>query len=98
MRSRGARVGVGEVLTAHRALATVDLPDARDALRAVLCARREDLAAFDAAFAEVFDEAASATTLMDVSGAGVVLPRAGDPSTVGDGEGGELVPAAWRPL
>jgi hypothetical protein len=57
LRARGVRVGVGELLGAHRALLAVDAGDpveARLALRAVLCARREDLAAFDAAFAEAF--------------------------------------------
>jgi len=57
LRDRGVRVGVGELLAAHRALLAVDAADpaeARLALRAVLCARREDLVAFDAAFAEAF--------------------------------------------
>jgi len=55
MRASGARVGLGELLAAHRALAAVDPADPRAsyfALRPVLCSRQEDLAAFDAAFAE----------------------------------------------
>ena len=57
MRAGGARVGVDELLAAHRALAAVDPADrsaAYFALRATLCSRRDDLAAFDAAFAELF--------------------------------------------
>src|SRR4051794_27101277 len=57
MRAAGVRVGVGELLSAHRALGTVDPADhsgAYFALRATLCPRHEDLAAFDAAFAEWF--------------------------------------------
>jgi uncharacterized protein with von Willebrand factor type A (vWA) domain len=57
LRRRDVRVGVGEVLAAHRALDVVDAASRADvalALRAVLIARREDLGAFDAAFREVF--------------------------------------------
>jgi uncharacterized protein with von Willebrand factor type A (vWA) domain len=53
LRDRGVRVGTGEVLAAHRALAAVDAADpvqARAALRTTLCHRRSDLAAFDAAW------------------------------------------------
>ena len=57
VRAGGVRVGVGELLAAHRALAAVDASDRAAsyfALRATLCSRHEDLAAFDAAFAEWF--------------------------------------------
>ena len=57
MRAGGARVGIGELLAAHRALAAIDPSDrstAYFALRASLCSRRDDLEAFDAAFAEWF--------------------------------------------
>ena len=57
MRAAGVRVGVGELLSAHRSLGAVDPSDrnaAYFALRATLCSRQEDLAAFDAAFAEWF--------------------------------------------
>jgi uncharacterized protein len=57
MRAGGVRVGVGELLAAHRALSAVDPSDreaAYFALRATLCSRHDDLAAFDAAFAEWF--------------------------------------------
>ena len=49
MRAQGSRVGLGELLTAHRALAAVDCAsrtDARLALRAVLCSSRADLERF----------------------------------------------------
>ncbi len=57
LRARGVRVGVGEVLSGVRALGAAGPADGRLALRAALCSRREDLAAFDAAFAEVFADA-----------------------------------------
>src|SRR4051812_4577764 len=57
LRTRGVRVGSGEVLAAHRALATVDAADRDEAylaLRAVLCSRHEDLPHFAEAFEAVF--------------------------------------------
>jgi len=42
-RAGGVRVGVGELLAAHRALRAIDASDRREsylALRAVLCSRR----------------------------------------------------------
>ena len=57
LRARGVRVGVGELMSAHRALAAVDAvkrTDAYLALRATLCAGRADLAPFDQAFAACF--------------------------------------------
>jgi uncharacterized protein len=57
MRGRGARVGVGEVLGAHRALAAVDVAsptDGRLALRVALCSSRAELAIFDEAWEEAF--------------------------------------------
>ena len=57
MRAHGARVGVGELLCAHRALAAVDptsREDAYFALRAALCSTRAELAMFADAFALVF--------------------------------------------
>src|SRR4051794_11576303 len=62
MRAGGARVGVGELLSAHRALAVVD-PSSREdayfALRAALCSTRAELAVFADAFALVFAPADS---------------------------------------
>jgi uncharacterized protein with von Willebrand factor type A (vWA) domain len=60
MRASGARVGVGELLAAHRALAAVDAADRRDAfyaLRAALCSSRAELDLFADAFAAVFAQA-----------------------------------------
>jgi uncharacterized protein with von Willebrand factor type A (vWA) domain len=57
LRASGVRVGMGELLSAHRALSAVDASsreDARLALRAALCSGRADLARFDAAFVAVF--------------------------------------------
>ncbi len=104
MRAAGARVGVDELLSAHRALGAVDASD-RDAayfaLRATMCSRRSDLAAFDAAFAELFTAPAPPPSepppaLDEV--ASLVLPRVAVPG----GESPraveadlEVVPAAW---
>lgn len=60
MRAGGARVGVDELLTAHRVLRAVDPGDrskAYLALRSALCSRRDDLVVFDAAFAATFGSA-----------------------------------------
>jgi uncharacterized protein with von Willebrand factor type A (vWA) domain len=103
MRAGGARVGVDELLEAHRALAAVDPADrasAYFALRAALCSKRDDLAAFDAAFAEWFAPPAQLQVeppeaLDDV--ASLVLPRMALPAdeVVAAEFEGELLPAAW---
>jgi uncharacterized protein len=104
MRAGGARVGVDELLGAHRALAAVDPADrasAYFALRAALCSKRDDLAAFDAAFAEWFAPPAQPQVeppeaLDDV--ASLVLPRMAlpaDEAVVAAEFEGELLPAAW---
>ena len=104
MRAAGARVGVGELLSAHRALAAVDATD-RDAayfaLRATLCSRHDDLEAFDAAFAEwvrrARPDASAAPPELDEL-ARLVLPRAAVPAERRVAEvdaGAELVPSAW---
>jgi uncharacterized protein with von Willebrand factor type A (vWA) domain len=57
LRAGGVRVGVGELLAAHRALAAVDPASRRDAynaLRTVLCSHHSDYEVFDAAFLECF--------------------------------------------
>ena len=103
MRAAGARVGVGELLGAHRALHAVDPADratAYFALRASLCSRHDDLAAFDAAFARwlaprgqrpespaALDEVASLVLpSVAVPGGQIPADRALD---------AEIVPAAW---
>jgi uncharacterized protein with von Willebrand factor type A (vWA) domain len=106
MRAAGARVGVGELLACHRALAVVDVCDRAAcffALRAVLCSRREDLEAFEAAFAEVFGPAGDLPpqdpeVLDDV--AKLALPRVAVPperrtAPLADVSEAEVVPAAW---
>ena len=103
MRAAGTRVGVGELLGAHRALDAVDPADrtaAYFALRASLCSRHEDLAVFDAAFARwfapraqrpeppaVLDEVAS-LVLPSVAVPGVEIP-------MHQALEAEVVPAAW---
>jgi uncharacterized protein len=57
MRAGGARVGMGELLGAHRALAAVDPVSRTDsffAMRAALCSSRADQAVFAQAFTETF--------------------------------------------
>ncbi len=84
MRAGGARLGVGELLAAHRALGAVDPAnphEARDALRAALCSRHEDLALFDIAFAELMarpDRPPTGAELLDELGP-MALPRAAVP-------------------
>jgi len=107
MRAAGARVGVEELLRAHKALAAVGPDDRRGAyfaLRAVLCSRREDVEAFDAAFAEWMADVAPPVdpmdepeTLADV--ASLVLPRVAVPAEERPPAAAdarlEPVPAAW---
>jgi uncharacterized protein len=104
MRAAGVRVGVGELLSAHRALSAVDPVDreaAYFALRATLCSRHEDLPAFDAAFAEWFLPATAAPPeppeALDPL-ARLVLPRAAVPGVAAPTEmegDAEVVPSAW---
>jgi uncharacterized protein with von Willebrand factor type A (vWA) domain len=104
MRAAGVRVGVGELLSAHRALGAVDPAD-RDAayfaLRATLCSRHEDLPAFDAAFAEWFRPAplleAEPPPELDEA-ARLALPRTAVPGEARPAlveEEAEVVPSAW---
>src|SRR5829696_4563832 len=83
LRAGGVRVGVGELLAAHRALAAVDPSsrhDAYNALRTVLCSRHADLEIFDAAFIECFGapidrEAEQPELPPELELAKLVLPR-----------------------
>jgi uncharacterized protein with von Willebrand factor type A (vWA) domain len=105
MRAGGARVGVGDLLTAHRALAAVDASDrdeAQLALRAALCKRHSDLevfiAAFDATFGAPAEQQREPVELPE--GATLVVPRIGVPPARGDhGPAPPAdqtpVPAAW---
>jgi uncharacterized protein with von Willebrand factor type A (vWA) domain len=106
LRAQGSRVGMGELLTAHRALEAVDCAsreDAKLALRAVLCSDRGDLAKFEFAFLAVYGSGAPlGHSPFDELG-GIereVLPHAGlatggaPPPPSADGEV-TAVPSAW---
>jgi uncharacterized protein len=104
MRAAGARVGVDELLSAHRALGAVDASDrgaAYFALRATMCSRHSDLGAFDAAFAELFalpgaSQPEPPAALDEV--ASLVLPRVAVPGPKAPQMSAadiEVVPAAW---
>ena len=103
LRAGGVRLGVGEVLAAHRALAAIDPGDraaAYFALRTTLCSRHEDLAAFDAAFAEWFGRPPPSPPVPPALDevASLVLPRVAVPGTQMEAEqlgGADVVPAAW---
>ena len=104
LRAEGTRVGVGELLGAHRALAAVDSgsrEEARLALRAVLCSERGDLERFDRAFLAVFGDAGTPERNAPLAELGAieraVLPRAGIPGSAADSGVEERVPvpAAW---
>jgi uncharacterized protein len=103
MRAAGARVGIDELLSAHRALAVVDPADrsaAYFALRATLCSRRDDLAAFDAAFSELFaPRVQEAPSLPDeLQPAVLALPRVAVPSeevAIPTEGAADVLPSAW---
>jgi uncharacterized protein len=100
MRVRGASVGMGELLGAHRALAAVDPADPREsylALRAAFCSEHQDLQRFAAAFAACFGAEPPERPLIDPV-ATAVLPRVAIPDPVPGSfdltEPGELRPSA----
>jgi uncharacterized protein len=106
MRAQGTRVGVGELVAAHRALAAVDAgsrEEARLALRAVMCSGRADLVRFELAFAAVFGREAAGDLGGPLADLGTIerealphaaIPGALAPELVKTGEM-EAVPAAW---
>jgi uncharacterized protein len=86
MRARGARVGVGELLNAGRALEAIDPSsrgDVRLALRAVMCACHADVVRFERAFTAVFGDGrvpASGPSLAELGEVErAALPRTGLP-------------------
>jgi uncharacterized protein len=103
MRAGGVRIGMGELLGAHRALRAVDASDrsaAYLAVRAAVCARHEDLEVFHAAWEEVFGRARNEQELALLEQNKVLLPRAPSAALAGDipalGEADvDVVPAAW---
>jgi hypothetical protein len=86
MRAGGARLGLSELIAAHRALAAVDPTSRREsrlALRPVLCSRREDIEVFEAAFeacfgVESYDEPPDAV----LEAGKFALPRTPNPPAV----------------
>ncbi len=104
LRVQGMRVGLGELLDAHRALAAVDSSsreDARLALRTVLCSRHRDLERFELAFMAVFGTEPVAEQEDPFEALGKIekpLPRAGVPGTSPTSQQQSeptAVPAAW---
>jgi len=106
-RAQGSRVGVGELLTAHRALTAIDpssREDSRLALRAVLCSSRGDLERFDRAFAAVFGEARAPARQPSLEELGTIeraalpsaaIPGGAPPPPDPADEESVAVPAAW---
>jgi uncharacterized protein len=87
MRAGGARVGMGELVAAHRALAAVDASSREEAffaLRAALCSTHAELQLFAEAFAAVFavadDERADPLEALGES-VPAALPRIALPQT-----------------
>ena len=106
LRAQGSRVGVGELLAAHQALAAVDASsreDSRLALRAVLCSGRADLERFEAAFAAVFGAGEAVGRGGPLAELGEIqrsaLPHAAVPGAPGvqrqAADEAPTVPAAW---
>ena len=108
MRAQGSRAGLGELLSAHRALAAVDCSsrdEARLALRAVLCSSHRDLARFERAFVAVFGDGRVGGGTESLEELGTIertaLPHAAIPGSAAqppspDGRAEPLaVPAAW---
>jgi len=107
LRSLGSRVGMGELLAAHRALAAVNCgsrEEARLALRTVLCSQRLDLERFDLAFVSVFGEGRLPERHQPLSELGAIeraaLPSMGvpDPGNRAAEPGAKPVPAAWSEI
>lgn len=101
LRAQGARVGIGELLSAHRALAAVDCSsreDARLALRTALCSGRADLERFERAFAVAFGGEPAADPFPELGSIErEALPRTGVAGESGVQADAETtpVPAAW---
>jgi len=104
LRAQGSRVGVGELIQAHRALTAIDATsreDARLALRTVLCSDRADLERFELAFVAVFGDGRPSPGDLPLSELGAIeraaLPSMGMPDAAGvpAAPDAEPVPAAW---
>jgi uncharacterized protein with von Willebrand factor type A (vWA) domain len=103
MRAGGARVGVDELLTAHRALAVVDSSsraETHNALRAAVCSKHSDIPVFEASFAAVFGLSAMEefATQVDLAAAGLVMPKMavpGEKQVHQQSINEKPLPAAW---
>jgi uncharacterized protein with von Willebrand factor type A (vWA) domain len=101
LRARGVRVGLGEVLRAHRALAAIDASERTEAffaLRTALCSSRADLPHFAASFVAVFGDDALADPLDELGEIEkAALPRVSVPPAGDEAPATDLtpVPAAW---
>jgi uncharacterized protein with von Willebrand factor type A (vWA) domain len=101
LRAHGARVGMGELLAAQRALAAVDPADRTQvfyALRTALCSTRAELTAFAAVFTAVFGAGEERDALDELGEiAKQSLPRVGLPPQGDEAPATELTPApaAW---
>jgi hypothetical protein len=105
LRAEGVRVGVGELLGAHRALAAVDVAsrvDARIALRTVFCSSHADIERFERAFLSVFGDVRPPGRQQALDELGEIvkaaLPQVGIPGSSGMAPvemERELVPAAY---
>jgi len=101
MRASGARVGLGEVLAAERALAAVDASNRTEvffALRAALCSTRAELNGFAAAFTVIFGAEHAPDPLDDLGEiAKQALPRVAVPPQGDEAPAADLTPApaAW---
>ena len=104
LRAQGTRVGLGELLEAHRALAAIDAgarADVRLALRSVLCSDHAGFTSFDAAFVAVFGDGRSGGSDSPLSELGAIeraaLPSMGMPDAGGAAAEpeAERVPAAY---
>jgi len=101
MRAGGARVGLGEVLAAERALGAVDASDRTEvfyALRAALCSSRAEVNAFAAAFTAIFGADEPASPLDELGElARQALPRVAVPPQGDESPAADLTPApsAW---
>ncbi|MDA0165036.1 VWA domain-containing protein [Solirubrobacter ginsenosidimutans] len=101
MRAEGARVGLGEVLSAERALAAIDASDRAEvffALRTALCSTRAELQSFAAAFTIVFGSDTAPDALDELGEiAKQALPRVAVPPQGDEAPAADLTPApaAW---
>jgi uncharacterized protein with von Willebrand factor type A (vWA) domain len=105
MRAGGVKLGIGDLIGAHRALAAVDASSRTDsylALRAALCSRRDHYEVFDAAFEATFGSRREPRVPIELAEAGALaLPRIGVPAGESEQRAGDIpfgeqpVPAAW---